>query len=120
MTAPTAASTPPNTPRIAREDISNGDIVTVFGYGGFAEVLHIEQDGVGPHGHPKYLVTIKWGPNNPQAGSAKRGIGIETYPLGRLRPAVEQTAAKRLDDIDDMDEEQLLRRLAQLKANLSK
>jgi hypothetical protein len=39
-----------------------GDIVTVRGYGGHAEVINMEVDGVTPQGHPKYLCTVRFGP----------------------------------------------------------
>src|SRR6516165_282380 len=39
-----------------------GDIVTVKGYGGHAEIIGMEVDGVTPQGHPKYLCTVRFGP----------------------------------------------------------
>jgi hypothetical protein len=41
-----------------------GDIVTVKGYGGHAEIIGMEVDGVTPHGYPKYLCTVRFGPNS--------------------------------------------------------
>lgn len=112
---------------IARADLATGDIISVDGYGGFAKVLHIEQDGYTPprKDHPpapKYIVTVHWGPNNPTVGRAKAGSPVEVFPLGRLRPAhdshVEQAAADREAAIDTMDKAALLARLAELNGTL--
>lgn len=114
---------------ISREDIRKGDLVEVVGYGGFAEVLHIEQDGYTPppRSVPKYRVTIKWGPYNSTAGAAKRGNGIDNFALGQLRPPgydeesqhLNSKHQQQLDQIDDMDEAQMLARLAELKASMA-
>lgn len=115
-----------------RDEVSVGDIITVAGYGGFAEVLHIEQDGYTPppRSVPKYRATVRWGPSNTRAGSAKKTIQvtkqyrtnalIEDYPLGRCELATAQTADKREREVEDMDEAALRARLAELTAQLEK
>lgn len=123
---------------ISRDELNVGDIIRIVGYGGFAEVLHIEQDGYTPppNSVPKYRVTIKWGPNNSLAGSAKKKFHIdkntrssglvEDFALGRCRwPNQEdeilaqnkQQAAHQdsLDAIDHMDEQELINLIAKLK-----
>lgn len=101
--------------------LNPGDFVNVDGYGGFAEIQSIYEDGVGPHGHPKYRAIVKWGPNNPNIGRTKH-CPIEDFALGRLRPAImdEQQAADAVDNkIDNMDQAQMLARLAEINAILS-
>lgn len=106
-----------------REEAYIGQPVTVEGYGGFAEILHIEEDGIAPNGGPKYRATIKWGPNNTIYGTAKRSLLIEDYALGRLTPASEAIANERhqarLEEINDLEEAELLARLQALKAELA-
>lgn len=115
---------------IPRDEIAKGNLVEVVGYGGFAEVLHIEQDGYAPPRNedsipvPMYRVTVKWGPNNSQHGTSKQRSGIEDFALGRLRPPgyVEEQAHEdrkhndNIDAIDNMDVAAILARLAELNA----
>lgn len=110
-----------------RDEVSVGDLVRIKGYGGFAEVLAIhEMPQLSPAGTPMYRVTIKWGPHNDIAGSAKRGIGIEEYPLGRCEPAHEATSAKEQDDeeavlasIPGKSKAELLAMLAELEMEIA-
>ena len=105
--------------------LNPGDFVNVDGYGGFAEIQSIYEDGVGPHGHPKYRAVIKWGPSNTNIGKAKhaRTGAIDDFPVGRLSPAIisEQQADDAIENkLDNMDEAALLARLAQINAQLQK
>ena len=110
-----------------RDEVSVGDLVRIRGYGGFAEVLAIhEMPQLSPAGTPMYRVTIKWGPHNDIAGTAKRGIGIEEYPLGRCEPAFEATEAKEndeqqqyLDSVEGKSKAELLAMLAELEAQMA-
>jgi len=111
---------------VKRDEVAVGDYVTVNGYGGFAKVLSIVEDGVDPRGNPKYRATVQWGPNNDRAGTAKKTLQVtkrtrtnalvEDYPLGRCEPAHEVTQARRIDAIDEMDEIEMLARLKELQA----
>lgn len=102
-----------------RDEVAIGDHVVVSGYGGFAEVLHIEEDGISPNGLPKYRVTVKWGPNNDTPGTSKRSRLIEDFALGKCDfPNAQETNTaqeRRLERLDDMDEAQLMARLAELR-----
>lgn len=120
-------------------EVSVGDIVRVKGYGGFATVLHIEQDGYTPppRSVPKYRATVEWGPNNTRhLSTAKRNVQvkgphrtstlIEDYPLGRLEPAHELTEQAKanehqdtMDAIDHMDVQELEQLLASLQQQAS-
>lgn len=124
---------------INRDELNPKDIVRVDGYGGFATVLHIEQDGYVPPKPgqlpiPKYLVTIKWGPYNDIVGNAKRTVQltkqhrssclIETYPLGRLRwpndPEEGQpSTADQEEQEQQLTQAQILARLAEINAQLA-
>jgi hypothetical protein len=65
-------------------DFTIGDIVTVRGYGGMAEVVNMEEDGVTPQGHPKYLCTVDFGPYDDMPGYAlKNAPQSKYYGVGR-------------------------------------
>lgn len=120
---------------VSRGELNRKDIVCVDGYGGFAEVLHIEQDGYVPPKPnqppiPKYLVTVKWGPYNDIAGNAKRTVQvtrkqrvstlIETFPLGRLRwPNEPQEVDIDTTNEQSMTQTELIARIAELNAQLA-
>lgn len=117
------------------DDVSVGDYVRVKGYGGFARVLHLEQDGYTPppNSVPKYRATIEWGPNNTTANvSSKKKYHIdkrtrtsglvEDVALGRCEPAYEVMAQKEQEEhevlrrtIDNSDEQELVELIAKLK-----
>lgn len=100
-----------------------GDFVNVEGYGGFATIQKVYEDGVGPHGHPKFRAVIQWGPSNGAVGRSKqaRTGAIDDFPVGRLKPAIitdQQADDATENKLDNMDEVALLARMAQLKAQL--
>ena len=110
-----------------RDEVEIGDLVRIKGYGGFAEVLSIEELNVlSPAGTPMYRATIKWGPNNDQYGTCKRSHLVEEYPLGRCEPAFEATEAKEndeqqqyLDSIGGKSKADLLAALAELESQMA-
>ena len=114
---------------ISRDEIYVGMLVAVEGYGGFAEVLHVEQDGFTPppRSAPKYRVTVKWGPYNDTCGAAKRGNGIEDFALGKLTPpgydAEQSHEERKLDELKEqartMTKADLLAAIADLDAQLA-
>ena len=118
----TAFDTALSTAEIASQ-LQPGDLVTVDGYGGFAEIQKVYEDGVGPHGHLKYRALVVWGPQSSVPGRSKQAKtgAIDDFPVGRLRPAAisDQQADDATENrLDDMDEAALLARMAQLKAQL--
>lgn len=81
-----------------------GDIVTVKGYGGMAEVLMMEEDGVTPQGHPKYLCTVRFGPNDEMHD--KLHVDLPFGPTRkRSRDRVHQFYAGKLKNILDIDDD---------------
>lgn len=47
-------------PYLEKRHLFIGAIVTVRGYAGRAEIINMEEDGVTPQGHPKYLCTVRF------------------------------------------------------------
>lgn len=82
-----------------------GDIVTVRGYGGFAEVLGMEEDGVTPQGHPKYLCTVRFGPYEENETILNTNLPFGPYRKGN-RDRVHQFYAGRLKNIFEDAEDQ--------------
>ena len=78
-----------------------GDIVTVKGYGGHAEIIGMEVDGVTPHGYPKYLCTVRFGPNS----TDNETLNHIDLPFGpyrkRSRDRHHQFYAGKLQSIDN-------------------
>jgi hypothetical protein len=97
-----------------RDEANIGDLVIAEGYGGFAKILSIDEDGVGPHGHPKYRATVKFGPNNPTSGRA-RNIDVYDFALGKLSPASEEQQI----EAEPITREAIIARLAELEAQLA-
>jgi hypothetical protein len=85
-----------------------GDIVTVRGYGGYAEVIGMEEDGVTPQGHPKYLCTVRFGifEENETIRNTNLPFGPVRKP-GVPRDRVHQFYAGRLTNILGDDEDPL-------------
>ena len=91
-----------------------GLVVTVDGYGGWATIQNIYEDGVGPSGAPKFRATVKWGANNRTPGRA-RYTGVEDFPLGKLHHTHEvDTSMDDLLNIDDLTEAELIARIQQI------
>ena len=89
-----------------------GDIVRVKGYGGFATVLVMEEDGVTPQGHTKWLCTVRFGPYENQVGYVPFG------PVRKgVRDRVHQFYSGKLKNIYELDEDadDLDREIAKLK-----
>jgi hypothetical protein len=72
-----------------------GDIVTVRGYGGMAEVMAMEEDGITPHGYPKYLCTVRFGAYEENETLKKINLPYGPYLKGP-RERVHQFYAGRL------------------------
>ena len=86
-------------------DFTIGDIVTVRGYGGYAEVLSMEEDGITPQGHPKYLCTVRFGPYDEMHD--KLHVDLPFGPVRKKsRDRVHQFYAGRLKNIFSDAEEQ--------------
>jgi hypothetical protein len=112
--------------RLIMPNFTIGDIVTVRGYGGAAEVLAIEEDGVNPYGRPKYLCTVRFGPyeenetlkviNLPYGPYRKRNRDrVHQFYAGRLTnmfPEAAETEYQR--ELREVEEE-----IAELKALLA-
>jgi hypothetical protein len=78
-----------------------GDIVKVKGYGGYAEVLGMEEDGVTPQGHTKWLCTVRFGPYEDHVGYVPFG------PVRKgVRDRVHQFYSGRMKNIFDGDDDE--------------
>jgi hypothetical protein len=114
-----------------------GEIVQVKGYGGAAKIVAMEEDGITPQGHPRYLCSVVFGPyspnekyyaSKPNPRTKYYGVGqtlkhkqgtVHQFYAGRLQPF--GTVEEQLDNkIDQMDQAAILARLAAINAELAK
>lgn len=98
-----------------REDAQLNMLVTHPRYGGFARILSLDEDGISPNGQPKYIATVKFGPNNSIRGRAKY-TDVYELPLGQLEPAITKP---KPGSIESMTPEQILQAIQQIDKELS-
>lgn len=84
-----------------------GDLVTVKGYGGWAEVVSVTQDGWVYHRNrppiPKWLCSVHFGPNNPQVGRAHTPNGKAGRTLKYPQSALHEFYSGKLTPLEETD-----------------
>jgi hypothetical protein len=108
-------------PTSGGSSLNVGDIVTVRGYGGWAEVLNLVEDGLAFGMYPKYIATVRFGVHDKQVGCSKQA---RRFPMefgsGRLTKVCnadgEEPGKERGKSIDDMSEEELIALLDDIEA----
>jgi hypothetical protein len=107
-------------------DFGVGDVVTVRGYGGMAEVLSMEIDGYTPQGFPKYLCTVQFGAYEQNETIKKINLPYGPYrkgPRDRIHQFYAGRMANAFPELAETDFEREMREveeeIAELKAKLA-